>query len=329
MLRISVEDLQVLGKYELRNFLQRRGGDFAVRLMDVRLGGSVALHVNRSGFLQTTSIDLDMSFGDLDLAFQGLPFVSLVKNVLDGLGALVFEGIKPFVLRVVNHNLRDDLNVQLRRIPRRFPNSVAPLDMAVVELRRQVRDDGYDPIRLPDQGVGNAYLHANLSDIRVTGLASFHRTGDVVIDVENHVVRVSLDFATGRLAGSFRWRVVGFGDYLDREGAATLTVEGVRVRATLSQHTDTRRKPQLEDLHFVVGEVTAQVEGAGTLGYVFDAVLTVLPNLLLEGVEEPLRKKVSQELEDVDIEQLIESRLPSIRKRVKAVRKQYSEAETA
>lgn len=73
---------------------------------------------------------------------------SIFQGIINSVGSFLFENVKPLILSEVNTNVRGDVNKQIRDIPQTFPNSIPPLDMAVAEMRKHVREMGYDPYRV-------------------------------------------------------------------------------------------------------------------------------------------------------------------------------------
>jgi len=200
-------------------------------------------------------------------------------------------------------------------IPQRFPNSIAPLDMAVAEARKYVRQEKYDPYSLPDYNHTVGIFTIDLRHVWVTGLSSFYRVGNVSITMENNTVGVGLNVGTGRLKGTCHWEV-GVGGLVSRSGSSAFTVEYVQAKFLVTQPLDVRKKPKLEELDLKVGNIQIRVDGAGTMDYVIELVVNVLPNLLryqiVDAIEGPLKAKIQEVLDDIDVEKLVQEKLPQI-----------------
>lgn len=67
--------------------------------------------------------------------------------MINAVGSLVFDSIKPLILSEVNTNMRSDINKNLRTLKQTFPNSLPPIDLALAAARRMIRENGFDPYR--------------------------------------------------------------------------------------------------------------------------------------------------------------------------------------
>lgn len=76
------------------------------------------------------------------------------------------------------------MNKQISQLPQYFPNSISPFDMAVAEARRQVREMGYDPYKVPDYTQSAGIFTVTSTHTWVTGLASFYRMGNITLTME-------------------------------------------------------------------------------------------------------------------------------------------------
>lgn len=65
-------------------------------------------------------------------------------------------------------------------------------------------------------------------------------------------------------------------------------------------------------------------DGAGTLDYCFEFLINVLPNLLryqiMDALENPVKVKIQDEMDKINVEKLIKNNIPNIEK----MRKNYS-----
>lgn len=233
------------------------------------------------------------------------------------MGTFLFDNIKPFILSEVNTNVRGDLNKHIQALPQRFPNSISPLDMALAEGRRQVREMGYDPYHLPDYNYTVGIFHLDLTHSWVSGISSFYRVGNVSVTMEDNILYVGVHVGTQRLEGRTLWELQ-VGGLLSRDGSASFTVEYIHTKTEISQPLDTRKKPILRDLDIDVGNIQVRTDGAGTLDYVIEFVVNVLPNLLryqiVNAVEGPIKSRVQEILDSIDLEEMIEQKLPELDK---------------
>lgn len=243
--------------------------------------------------------------------------VSPLQGIINSVGTFLFDSIKPFILTEVNTNIRGDVNKHIRALPQTFPNSISPLDMALAEGRRHVREMGYDPYHLPDYNYTAGIFRIDLTHSWVSGMSSFYRVGNVSVTMEDNIVYVGVHVGTQRLEGRTLWEV-NVGGLLSQAGSAIFTVEYIHAKTEVSQPMDTRKRPILKDLDFKVGNIQVRMDGAGTLDYVIEFVVNVLPNLLryqiVNAVEGPIKTRVQDIMDSIDVEELIEQKLPDLDK---------------
>lgn len=85
---------------------------------------------------------------------------------------------------------------------------------------------------------------------------------------------------TQEIEGRTHWEVSVIGGVVSRAGTVSFTVEYFRVQVNLSQALDTRKRATLEELNLELGNIQTRVHGAGTLDYLMEAAVNILPNLL-------------------------------------------------
>ncbi|XP_043282280.1 uncharacterized protein [Venturia canescens] len=314
---LSIETLDIRGLYTLASWLSRSAGDFTVKLSDVIVQGVARLEVGADGKLHAQDIDMDLTFENIDLDFKNLGFLgSVFQGVINSVGTFIFDGIKPFILKEVNTNVRGEVNKQISQLPQYFPNSISPFDMAVAEARKQVSDMGYDPYRVKDYSQKAGIFIFTSSHTWLTGIASFYRVGNITLTMENGTVYASLDVGTQEIEGRTHWEVSVVGGMFSRAGTVSFTIQYFRVQLKLSQPLDTRKRACLEDLNLELGNIQARIHGAGTLDYILEASVNVIPNILryqiMDAVEGPIKRRVQEELDKVDVEKLIHDKIPEI-----------------
>lgn len=89
-----------------------------------------------------------------------------------------------------------------------------------------------------------------------------------------------LDIGTQELEGKTNWEASVIGGFLSRTGTVSFTVQYFRAQIKLSQPLDTRKRATLEELDLELGNIQVRVHGAGTLDYLMEASVNILPNLL-------------------------------------------------
>lgn len=313
---MRIDEMLIKGKYTMSTWLSRQAGDFNVTLTNVTVQGIASLEVNRGGQLEAQDINMDITFQSIAMNFQNLGFMGTIfQGIINSVGTFLFDSVKPFILSEVNTNVRGDVNKHIMEIPQRFPNSIPPLDMAIAEARKYVRDEGYDPYKIPDYNHTAGLFTIYLRHIWLTGLASFHRVGNVSVVMEKNVVHVGMNIGTQRLKGSCLWEV-GVAGLVSRAGSTSFTVEYIQAEFTVAQPLDVRKRPVLEDLNLRLGNIQMRVDGAGTADYIMEFVVNIIPNLLryqiVDAIENPLKQRIQAILDQIDVEKLVEENLPQV-----------------
>ncbi|XP_043257084.1 uncharacterized protein LOC122399994 [Colletes gigas] len=321
---LSIETLDIRGLYTLSSWLSRSAGNFTVELTGVTVQGVARLEVATDGKLHAQDIDMDLTFDKIDMDFKNLGFLgSVFQGVINSVGTFIFDSIKPFILKEVNTNVRGEVNKQISQLPQYFPNSISPFDMAVAEARKQVSQMGYDPFRVKDYSQTVGIFTVMSTHTWITGLASFYRMGNITLNMENRTVYATIDVGTQEIEGRTHWEVSVIGGVLTRAGTVSFTIQYFRVQVTLSQPLDTRKRPVLEELNLELGNIQTRVHGAGTIDYLIEAGVNVLPNLLryqiMDAIEGPLKRRLQLELRKVDVEKLIHDKIPDIEQQARYI----------
>lgn len=315
---LSIDQLLIKGKYRLSSFFQSSSGPFTVTLDDVFITGIASLEVNRDGKLEAQDINMDITFQNIALNFENLGFMgSIFQVIINSVGSFLFDSIKPFILSKVNTNVRGDMNKHIMEIPQTFPNSIPPLDMAVVELRKFVRTMNFDPYNMDNFNHSAGIFSLELTHIWLYGLATFHRVGNITVFMENNTAHFGMSVGTRRLKGSCHWEV-GVAGLLSRGGTVSFTTEYIQAEIQIAQPLDVRKKPNLEDFNLRLGNIQVRMDGAGTADYIVELVVNVIPNLLryqiIDLIEGPVRQKIQSILSHTDVEQQIQENLPKVYK---------------
>jgi len=118
---------------------------------------------------------------------------------------------------------------------------------------------------------------------------------------------------TEQLEGSCDWEA-GLAGVLTKSGRSSFAVEYAAVTLSVDQSLDIRKKPKVVDLRVSVGNLQLRMDGAGTLDYVAEVAVNLLPNVLryqiLQAAEKPMRRKVQEALDNVDLEKIVLDHLP-------------------
>lgn len=245
---------------------------------------------------------------------------NIFQSFVNSAPTLVFDSIKPFMLTEAYNKIRQEIDTNIEKLSgdHSFPNSISPLDMAIAEGRKRVRNMGYDPFKVKDYNHTVGIFAVEMSNTWITGISSFYRVGDVVVGLENNTVQMGLQVGTQELAGSSQWEVAIARGVITRVGHVQFTVQHIKAQVEVSQALDTRKRPQIKDLQLELGNIQVRCEGAGTLDYVTEFLVNVLPNLLryqiMDAIESPVRNRIQELFNTIDVERTIKERLPEFQK---------------
>lgn len=114
---------------------------------------------------------------------------------------------------------------------------------------------------------------------------------------------------TQKIVGSTHWEVkMGM---LTRAGTAQFSIQHFKINVQISQSLDTRKRPQLKELQLELGNIQVRCEGAGSLDYVAELAVNVLPNVLryqiMDAIENPIKMRVQEELNKFDVEEFVKT----------------------
>ncbi|XP_037708075.1 uncharacterized protein LOC119546072 [Drosophila subpulchrella] len=309
---LQLDQMLVKGQYTLSSFFSKANGPFTVILKNVYAEATAFLAVERDGHLATDRIKIDITFSDMTMDFQNLGIVgSVFQSVVNGAPNLVFDAMKPFMLQEADKKLRSEINTMIQNTlgERRLPNSITPLDSAIAMARKMVREKGYDPYHLPDVNRTMGVFSVQLAHTWINGISSFYRVGNITAGMANKTVSVVLQIGTQQVTGAGQWEV-GLG-MMTRVGHVQFTVQHIRATVGVSQSLDTRQRAQITDLQFDMGNIQVRCDGAGTLDYVMEFAVNVIPNLLryqiMDAIENPIKQRVQEKFNTIDVEQVIKN----------------------
>lgn len=72
----------------------------------------------------------------------------------------------------------------------------------------------------------------------------------------------------------------------------------------------------MEDIEIELGNIQVRFNGAGTMDYIIEFAINVLPNLLryqiMDALESPLKMRIQDELNAINVEKLLHENLPKL-----------------
>lgn len=147
---------------------------------------------------------------------------------------------------------------------------------------------------------------------------------------------------TQEITGSTDWEITAGKGIITRTGYVTFSVQYIQAMVVLSQSLDTRNHPQIKDLQFELGNIQVRLQanllpflilltlsaffliaqirsdGAGTLDYVVEFLINVIPNILryqiMDALENPIKTRIQDEMNKINVEKLIVENIPAMEK---------------
>lgn len=303
----------------MSTWLNRVQGPFTVDITGIEITAKASLGVERDGKLRAQEIKIDISFTTIAMNFENAGFFGgMLQGIVNSIGTFLFDSIKPFILKEAYTKARDEINKKLDEVAGdvQFPNSISPLDMVIADVRKKVREMQLDPYQIKDYNASASVFTVSLTNTWVTGISSFQRVGNITLKMENNTVIADFEIGTQKLEGLTQWELSAISGLLSRAGTASFSVEYISGRIILAQPLDTRKKPEFVDLDLDIGNIQVRFNGAGTIDYVVEFVINVLPNLLryqiIDALENPIIEKVQGELNKLNVEEMIRAELPKI-----------------
>ncbi len=151
-----------------------------------------------------------------------------------------------------------------------------------------------------------------------------------MFNYENGSLIVGAQAATQRLQGHFNWQL-DFKLFVPK-GKISLQIEHLDVKIGLSQPINVQKKPKLEVLRVILGNIQARLthlpsvietllrlspqarsSGTGSMDYLIEFAVNFLLNgfrsVVLRTIEKPVTSIIQKELDKLDIEAMIEEQL--------------------
>lgn len=168
---------------------------------------------------------------------------------------------------------------------------------------------GYDPYRLPNYNRTIGIFSMDMSNTWITGVSSFYRVGNITLTLENNTVSIRLHVGTQKIDGATQWEVTIGKGMIYRAGHAQFSIQHFKASIELCQPLDTRKRPKINDLQLELGNIQVRCDGAGTMDYILEFVINVLPNLLryqiMDAIENPVKIRIQERLDQINVEKSI------------------------
>lgn len=290
-------------------------GYYNVTLIKLHIDGHLSLQVSESGHLETNNLNMNMNYESLhmDTNMRNIP---LYDTLVTSFTNFVVQTIKPIIMKLVNIMIKEELDEKMKHF-KRFPNTIPPVDLLIAESRQQIKLMGYDPWHIEDliNAVNFNIFSLDINEIWISGLSSLYRLGDIHISIQNQTIISVVHIGTQELNGHCQWKI-GAAGLLKTTGVLSFSIDYIQLEANVTQPMDTRLAPYLNEFGLSVGNIQLRMDGAGTLDYLAEALVNIIPNILrnkiVDAMELPIKKRIQDFLDKVNVQEKIEQRIPPI-----------------
>lgn len=212
---------------------------------------------------------------------------SIFQGIINGAPNLVFDSMKPFMLKEAYSKIRTEIDTKVKDLmaDQKLPNSISPLDMAIGEARRRVREMGFDPFLVKNYNHTVGIFTCQLKNTWIQGVSGFYRVGNLILGLDNNTVTIGnlfllnqnrnyvenqkkkqffvtfsfcfeeMNLGTQEIMGSTDWEVTAGKGMITRTGHVQFFVQYIQATVVISQKLDTRNQPQIKDLQLELGNI--------------------------------------------------------------------------
>ncbi|XP_075978601.1 uncharacterized protein LOC142978160 [Anticarsia gemmatalis] len=309
---LMLDAVQARGDYFMTTWIGSGHGPFTVDITGLKIMARATLDVNKNGKLVVKDIVIDLGSNAVTAQFENLGMLGgMLQSLINNAGSFLFDSIKPYILEEAYIKARNIISSKLDEFAGdlQFPNSISPLDMVIIDARNKYRDMQLDPYQIKDYNKSVGIFTVRLFNTLLTGISSFHRIGNITFMMENNTFVTDFEIGTQKLEGQTQWDVSAVSGLMSKTGSASFSVEYINARIVLAQPVDTRKNPVFRDLKLDIGNIQVRCDGLGTLDYIIEFGVNVVPNLLryqlISSLENPIRERVQEALDRVNVELFI------------------------
>ncbi|PAA59740.1 hypothetical protein BOX15_Mlig021288g1 [Macrostomum lignano] len=309
-------------------------GMAGLKVNDLHFKGTARIVIKDMESIQLDHFNIHVEFSQIQIYLENIVgggnLGNVVNTLLNMLGKLLYDKFRDQILPPLNNIIKNALNEQLAKIklsdliggigraPRsRF--SVSPVqdsvntyvDMLMENLRPFMRDNGMDPLSLPNLSTSFSKKiwfvtwrgGASISQGQLRSLSSIHRTGNFGLDQSGNRLTIDGSVGVNQLWGSFR--ALAWFMSIRISAGIQLTVQRIRVRARL--HADVSDLKAVLDL-FKISEISnigVKVSGLGPLNWILGPIATLVVNgvrgKIAQAIESPVKAKVNELLQNLQM----------------------------
>lgn len=311
---MHIDNLHTSGQYRYSSFMLSRNGLYSVDIRNLLVTARANIGVQRDGKLRAQDITMHLKHKSIDVNFENLDpiLAGLIKDARN----FIFDTVKPYMLQDAYTKARTAIDNEMEKTAEnlQFPNSLPPLDMILIDVGKKIRDLGLDPYRIKDYIINDttSLVSGALHNTWVTGLSTFHRVGNITINIANGNAILEFEVGTKAIEGKTHWNIT-VGKVISKTGKTSFAIDQLSLRVVLNQPLDVRKRPKLKDLQIEIGNLQMRSDGAGTIDYILEFAVNILPNLLryqiVDALDWPLRSKIQEELDKINVEETIKQEL--------------------
>lgn len=123
---------------------------------------------------------------------------------------------------------------------------------------------------------------------------------------------------TQELSGSSMWQVSIAKGVITRAGSFQFTVQHIKASLQVTQPLNLSKKLLIDDLQLDIGNIQVRSSGLGTIDYLVEFFINVVPNLLryqiTDALEKPIIKRIQEYTDKIDVEKLAKEKLNEYQK---------------
>ncbi|XP_070509407.1 uncharacterized protein [Chironomus tepperi] len=313
--KLSFDQLVLRGNYTLRNFLGKKDGPFTVIIKSLDVVGSAKLGVERNGKLRAQDIVSDMEVETMSINFENLGFLKEIFGSFVNSGDdSFFKMMKPYIIKDSKEAIKKIINEKIDENLSEYkllPNSIGAIDFAIAEARKFVKER-FDPFKM-DEISNLGVFGYRVYDTELFGVSSFYRVGDLKTVIEDRKAKMNFDVGTQEIHGKTTWEVSVAKGMISRGGLVQFSIQYIKLSIKLSQPIDLSKRLKIDDIRIDLGNIQILSSGMGTLDYVAEFLLNIVPNLLrdqiMDVIRKPIIERVQQYANRIDAEALIKDKV--------------------
>ncbi|CAG9811069.1 unnamed protein product [Chironomus riparius] len=313
--KLSFDQLILRGNYTLRNIFGTSKGPFTIIIKNLNVDGSATLGVEKNGKLRALEIESDMHVKTMSVNFENLGYLKeLFGSFVNSGDDSFFRMMKPYILRDSKEMIKKVINEQIDENLSQYqlmPNSIGAIDYAIAEARKFVKAK-FDPFKM-DEISNLGVFGYRVYDTELFGVSSFYRVGDLKTVIEDRIAKMTFEVGTQEIHGKTTWEVSIAKGMISRGGLIQFSIQYIKLKVKISQPIDLSKRLKVEDLRIDLGNIQILSSGMGTLDYVAEFLLNIIPNLLrdqiMDVIRKPIIERVQQYANRIDAEALIKDKV--------------------